>query len=524
MDTTPIGPFLGVNTRRPDFSLKTETGAYLRSAINVDINNAGDIIRRRGITKLQSMTNAHSLKMLTDSTGVLVRGSVMYAITLPAYTEIFITALVSDAIMSYTQVGGDLFYSNGTDIGRVHGGVRYPIGLPPPPVPTLSQVGGSLFKGRYQVGIAYVNSATGEEGALSDLAYIELASTGGIRVSLPGSTSGADNINVYLSESNGTVQMLHSIAGSSASSVDLTTPGTGRAASLRSEDVLPPGTLFYSNGRLCSFKDNMVYVGIPFRLGYYLPLVGFIPFHENVTVAIANESGTYIATDKTYFIPGDLLGDTEKILDVLPCGAVPGTAFTVPHKKTVGWFSKRGIVLADTDGTVDTSMSENIDITPPVLGISNVTETGGFRRVYSCGYSMNLDSKAVTLYEDWAFTSLSRRFGTRMDGIYQIDTDGVVNSTVNFGKQNFGTEKMKFMPAVYLGSSSGAVLNLRVKTPSMDYTYAARGFSLNLQMQRVDPGLGLLSNWFDLELSNTAGCDFTLASMSFAAKETARRI
>lgn len=522
--TITLGPYLGINNRLPDFALKTEVGAYLRSAVNVDITNAGNIVRRRGEVRLQAMGNAHSLEMVTDTTGFMVRGSVLYWVTLPAYTETLLQILTSDANMSYANLGSDWYFSNGTDIGRVNSGVAYPIALAPTAAPALATIGGDLPSGQYQVGISYVNATTGEEGAISDLAYKELTTLGGIRVTLPGALTGATHINVYLSESNGTVQMLHSSVTTATASIDLTTLPTGRAASARSEDVLPAGTLFYSNGRLCSFKANKVYVGLPFRLGYYLPLSGFIPFTETVTMAISNESGTYIAADKTYFFPGDLHDTVEQVRDVLPCGAVPGTTFAVPHKKTVGWFSKRGFVLVGTDGTIDTSMSDNVDITPPVLGFVNVTESEGIRKASGCGYSINLENKAVTTYSDWAFTSASRKYATKADGIYQIDTADVVTATVNFGKQNFGSDARKYMPAVYLGASSGAALNMRIKTPTQDYTYSARGASTDMQIQRVDPGKGLIANWFELELSNTAGGDFTLATVAFTPLATTRRI
>lgn len=524
MKTTKLGPFLGINNRRPDFSLKTDAGDYLKAADNVDITDAGNIVRRRGNVRLQAMTGAHSLKMVTPTTGFLVRASALYSVTLPAYTETLLAVLTSDATMSYAQLGNDLFYSNGTDIGRVTAGVSGPAGLAPMSAPALSTIGGDLLAGQYQVGVAYCNNVTGIEGAISDLAYIELAAAGGIRVTLPGVLDGATHINVYLSESNGTVPMLHSTVTVGTALIDLIALATGRPASQRIEDLLPAGTLFYGNGRLCSFKDGTVYVGLPFRPGYYLPLNGYVPFPEPVSIAIATQSGAYIVADKTYFVPGDLGTLTEKIREVLPCGAVPGTAFEVPHKNTVGWFSKRGFVLASQSGEVDASMADNVDVTPPFVGIANVTEDGGYRRVAGCGYAMNLENKAVTTYSDWAFTSASYKYGTKLDGIYQMDTADAAPATVNFGLQDFDSEMEKQMPGVYLGVSSAAPMNMRVKTPDMDYTYAARSAGVGMKLQRVDPGWGLRANWFELELSNTNGGDFTLATVSFAPQETTRRI
>jgi len=524
MKTLTLGPFLGINTRRPEFALSTDAGSYLRAADNVDITTTGHIVRRRGLSRLQATGNAHSLMMTTDTTGFLVRASALYAITLPAYTETLLHVLTSDATMSYEQVESDWYFSNGVDIGRVNAGVVYPIGLPPMSAPSLSAIGGGLLAGSYQVAIAYLNNATGEEGALSDIAYRDLPTTGGLRVALPGAQTGATHVNVYLSESNGTVQMLHSTVTAATTSIDLTTLATGRPATGRSDALLPPGTLFYANGRLCSHSGNMVYVGLPFKHGYYLPLSGFIPFPETVTIAVCNQNGTYIAADKTYFIPGDL-GDVQgQIRDVLPCGAVPGTVFKVPHQPLVGWFSKRGFVVADTDGGINTTMSDAVDVTPPEIGFANVMDQGGFRRVSGCGYSMNLGNFAATTYSDWGLTSASRVYGTKIDGIYQINTADAANSTVNLGKVDFGSEYIKAMPAVYVGSSSSDAIKLRIKAGSDDYTYTARSYGVALKENRIDPGKGLRANWSELELSNTAGCDFTIASVSSASVNTSRRI
>lgn len=525
METLKLGPFLGINGRKQPFSLHvSKTGDFLTAADNVDIDDSGNILRRRGVLRLQAMTNAHSLHMKSVSTGFMVRGSVLYAITLPTYTETLLKVLASDATMSYAQLGTDWYYSNGTDIGRVSSGVAYPIGLAPMPAPALSTIGGSLRQGQYQIGIAYANSTTGEEGAISDLAYQELTSTGGIRVTLPGALTGSTHVNVYLSESNGTVPMLHSSVVASTATIDLTTLATGRPCSFRNEDVLPAGTLFAHNGRLCSFSGDKVYVGLAWRPGYYLPAKGYIWFTEDVTIAAPNEGGVYVVADKTYFIPGDIGNTQDSLTVVLDYGAVPGTFFKLPEKKVVGWFSVNGFVLADTAGAIDTTMADRVTVTPPAIGVASVCECGGFRRVVSCGYAMNTGTKAVTTYSDWDFTSVSRCFGTKVDGIYKTDTADIVSATVNFGLQDFGTERIKAVPALYLGMKSALALNMRVKTPTHDYTYASRSSGADLAIQRISPGRGLKANWFELELSNTSGADFKLASVSTAQVTSTRRI
>jgi hypothetical protein len=527
MKTIPLGPFLGVNNRRPVFDLHIDkVGDFLASGNNIDIDNAGNIHRRRA-TMLTSGTpeNSHSLHMTGATTGYLVIDSVMYAVTLPTYTQMLFKVLTSNAAVSWIAIGDDLYYSNGTDKGRIAAGVWYPLGLPTPSAPTLSVIGGNLLKAHYKVSVAYYNDVTGEEGGISPAASTELSATGGIRVAIPASVPGATHINVYLSNANGDVAYWLATVAVGTAIYDCIALPTGREAAQRFEIPLPAGILFTSNNRLCSIVGNRIYIGLPWRHGYCLAVDGYLDFTAPVSLAVENQGGTYICADKTYWFPGDL-GDVQgSVTDVFPYGAVPGTVFHVPDKEVVGWFGSMGIVLADTQGGAVAVMNDNIDQTPPATGTAAVFQSNGYMRVASCGWCVNLENKAATSYSDWDFTSISGGYGTKADGIYLLDTDGPVDAMAGFGKLNFGTEARKYLPAVYLGVNCDDPMQLRVQAPKdTDYTYDARGSGTDMQIQRVDPGRGLEANWFDLSVMNQNGADFTLASVSFAATASSRRI
>ena len=49
--------------------------------------------------------------------------------------------------------------------------------------------------------------------------------------------------------------------------------------------------------------------------------------------------------------------------DVLPYGAVPGTAFSLPNSSEVGWFGAEGIVIAGTQGNVKPLTAGSITLT-----------------------------------------------------------------------------------------------------------------------------------------------------------------
>jgi|GEM_PF-2564780 len=543
MKTQPIGPFLGINNRLPDFALAVrDKGNWLRDAVNVDIDNAGRVRRRAAVTLAHAMSNADSLYLTSDTAGYLRRGSAIYAIALPTYAETLFKVLSADAPLSWAEYNGSLYYSNGTDSGRIENGVAYPWGMATPNAPTCSSIPGDLHAGTYQVAVSYSNSTTGEEGGISASSNPSLSAIGGIRVTLPGASSGATHVNVYLSTVNGSIPMWIGSYAIGTASVDIATEPTRlRESNGRFEQPLPAGTqVFLANGRLCSVSGNRINIGEPARPGYYIPIdgrqrtegtapdYGYVTFPANVDLVVPTQMGVYVAYGNiTQFFAGTDFASVELVKDVLPYGAIPGTAFVVPHKENplVGWFGAHGVVFGDPQGQVKDMMVDNIDLTPPASGTLVVVQSGGFRRVVSCGWCLNLENGAATRYEDWPVTSSSRSYATMPDGLYLLSGTGKVDAHVDLGKNDFSGENLKAMPACYLGAASDTPMELRVTTPDHeDYRYEARSSSTDLRIQRVDVGKGLRANWYDLSIYNTDGSDFMLASVSFAPVASGRRI
>ena len=524
MKTMLIGsPFLGINNRLPDFALHVpKVGDWLRSGVNVEVTNAGTIVRRKVATLLQAMTGAHSL-----TSGYYVRDSSIYTLV-GEFTKL----LSNNTSVSWCKSGDDLFYSNGVDSGRITAGVVYPLALPTPAQPTHTIIGGGLEPGWYQVATSYGRydgTTLLEEGGLSASGNHELTTLGGLRIPLPGPVTGATHVHIYLSKANGEVPYLLATAPVGTATYDCISLPTGRECTGRYEAPLPAGQLFMSNNRLCSIVGNTVYVGLPFRPGYYLPAEGYIPFPSPVTLAVENQGGTYVCAGRTYFFPGDFGNMEGTVRDVLPYGAVPGTAFKHPTEPVVGWFGAKGFVLADTQGQAKCVTEDAVDVVAPASGVAAVFETEGYRRVVSCGYCMNLENKAVTTYTGWDFNSVSEGYGAKSDGIYLLNSVGLVPWSVGLGKQNFGAENLKLMPAAYAGVASSTKTTLTVgyvdeRGDAQAYDFDTRDCSEMLQVQRFDTAKGMRSNWFDLTLSNADGSDFTLASVSFAPTASTRRI
>lgn len=532
MKTQPVGPFLGINNRRADFSLRVkDQGDYVRDAVNVDLDNRGFFRRRQGITLIQAMTGAHSVFEFGERR-YLVHDSVLYRWTVAPFSTTLVAVLTSNDRMSYAVHNGDVYYSNGTDSGRIAvDETRYPWAMASPAQPAITDVGGALPIGWYQVGVTYLNSATGEESGHNGTANIELTAPGGIQVTLPGASSGATHVRVYVSQTNGSVPGLIAECAIGTATYDITSlDGVSATLILKPVQPLPAGSrVFVYNGRLCSVTPaGVLYYSEPYRFGYAMP-ENSIKFEAPITVAVANQFGVYLCADKTRWIPGDINAPAEQIKDVLPYGAVAGTEFEFPDNSKVGWFGARGVVFADSQGQVEPVMSDNVDQTPPASGVSAVLSDHGFWRVVSCDWAVNLKTGAATRYSGVDLTSASGAYATRADGVYELagaDDAGVaIQSTIALGKLSFDDEHHKQLPATYLGVASEDKMQLWVQIPAgASYTYEARSNSDELAIHRVDPGRGLRANWYDLTLRNLNGCDFTLASVSFAAVATTRRI
>lgn len=530
MKTTHFGPFLGINNRLSPTALRVTTsqlnGQYLADAVNVDIDNTGKLCRRAATTLVHADTGAHSLFEGASGVFYMVRASNLYHVVMSPYAETLVTALSNDLPMSYAVLAGMVYASNGTDRLRIDGTTSAPYGLPTPAQPACAtQPAGGLPQGIYKVALSFFNNATGEESGLSPATHFSAAASTDIVVTLPSPPAGSTHTRLYVSTQNGTVPLHHTTVPNGTPSITVSTPGTGWEAYERFEDVLPPGRLFVSNGKLCSVANTTVYVGIPFRPGYHVPSESYLQFPAPVTIAIENQGGTYIVADKTYFFPGDLVFSETVVDDVFPFGAVPGTEFRDTEGAVVGWFSHKGIVVAGKNGEASAVTMENIDVVPPVSGNSVILEGRGYKHVVSCGWSVNLENNRATRYTGWDFSSVSGGYGTSTGGIYALESDGLVDALIDFGKFDFGTENLKLIPNVYLGTDCAEAFLMEMVMPDdTRYTYKARSYQSGVMNQRFDLGKGLRCTWFGAMLMNQNGADFTISTLSLAPTVSTRRI
>ena len=377
-NTVPIGPFVGINNRLHDHQLGIvergrKAGDYLRNAVNVDLTAAGTLQRRKGSALTQAGTDCHSL-WSDGKTAFYVDGDTLYQYPRTALR----TGFVPGRRVSWCKTPtGDVIWSNGTVMERIRAGASSPPGLAVPnPAPTVTAAsGGGLNAGVYQVAITATN-ADGEESGATWPIQVAVPEGGRIEVSgLPGTL-----VNIYVSPLNG--DALYLTASTTASSYIIPVMGAqGVQCPTLNLRPLPAGRFVREyHGRLLVADAAGIYYSEPWAYGLYNPLRGYIPL-AGITLLEPGQTGVYVATaDKTYWLSGLDVDQIERMVELLPYGAVEGGATRIENSNDVAWFSARGLVIGTQDGQVKNVQEANVAIEGGRTAATLYREQDGMRQ------------------------------------------------------------------------------------------------------------------------------------------------
>lgn len=142
-------------------------------------------------------------------------------------------------------------------------------------------------------------------------------------------------------------------------------------------------------------------------------------------------------------------------------------------------------------------------------------------------------NNASTRYANFDFNSFAvfkgRAYGVRSDGLYLLEGDDdagmPITASMHFGKVKFGSSAMKRLGAVYVGAASDGALYLKVTTKAQGtFLYKARSSDPDMKTQRFDVGRGFFDSYYEFELFNAEGADFSLDSIEFVPVPTGRRV
>ena len=154
-------------------------------------------------------------------------------------------------------------------------------------------------------------------------------------------------------------------------------------------------------------------------------------------------------------------------------------------------------------------------------------------------YVINLNNGAVSVYNNFNFNSFAKigdkYYGASDDGIFELagadDAGTAIAASVALGTEDFEMEKvmsaeaMKRVDTAYLGVSTDGtvVLNVTANGATNSYTLTATT-QTSVHTGRLMLGKGVASRYWDFELTNVDGADFTLESMTFYPVALTRRV
>lgn len=549
-----------VNTFAP-FSMPKDA---VLDALNVDFLNNGWVRSRPGFGPEAPVDQGHSL-CTAGSTTLMVFGEdlvVLDSIS-PLTTTTLRSGLTTMRHVSYAELGGEVWWSNGEESGRCNSDhTDSPWAVPTPAsAPTLaSNLSGTLPAGSYRVAITHA-MLDGEESA-AQIASVDLASAGGITVTLPAAQTGVDKFVVYCSGPDGAVLQRYSTVAAATASVSISAPAEGRSVGQRVFlSPLPAGdTVAFFNGRLLSASGRVLSYSDVYDFGLYNPAKNWIMLPDEIRIVAPCENGVFIGTTRAvYWYAGTDIAKAEKF-ERVPASSVRGTVFNHPNGVAVGWLSSEGMLIGTPDGAV-ASPHKKAGFLPPKAeyGRAWVREYQGETHVLfsldtSARYPADVNdafTEAREAYDDdqttlcvnlttgaasryaWAFNSFAQidrvAYGMDAAGLRELggdEDDGLlIESVIDFGKPTISGQ-ISTPVNVYAYGESSDKLTLVVTTPTgAAYEYLSDRAVTGGQCMRFQPGKGLRAAFHGLRITNGSyGSSFSIAAVEALVAISNRRV
>lgn len=368
---------LGLDVVTPEGSLPR--GAA-RRVTNVVLANDGAFSMRPGFDPLFiDLPRAHSFWISPAQTRVFAAAdTTLYEIDLDAGTATALfTALPFDQPVEYDDVGPDVYFTCAGVLRKVapDGTVRRPgvaslVGVRP----TLAATTGGLPPGRYGVAYGLVNDL-GEESGTSNIAWITLATGGGIALSGIQTAANVEYAQLYITAPNGPVlrrQQKVAIAAT-ASIVD---DARGDACTRLNLQPMPGGSIVrYHKGRVYVVDGNWVWISDPLDYGVSNVESGWLTVRRTITSFQPVAGGIFMGLrERTVFLAGDGPEDFRHV-NASAHGALPQSGTVVPpdffssgisksqDQPVAAWLSEIGLAIGRVDGSIAYPQENRIALT-----------------------------------------------------------------------------------------------------------------------------------------------------------------
>lgn len=334
--TPKVAAWTGIDNLRPADALRP--GAA-RELVNVDLNAALQLQRRGGYSNRWPATMAHSLAsssvgMLCVLDGVLARLD-----DAPGFTPIRAGLPGELAPLSYAELNGDVYWTNGHEFRCVRGHdlADTPGWMECEATPDVQlSTNGGLRAGEYLVAQTFVD-ASGRESGADNAVLVTVPEGGGLLVTAAGVSPEAVRARFYVSAANSEVFYFAREVALPHPAVLIGAGGErGKPIETLFHAPLPPGQLLAAhNARLWMAVGPLLYFGEAFRYGLAKHDAAY-RFAGDIDLlqpcGTANAGGLYVAAGKRVFWMAGADPATMVRTAVHPFGVQPGSGRTVPGK------------------------------------------------------------------------------------------------------------------------------------------------------------------------------------------------
>lgn len=337
---------------------------WLATADNVNITDTGAIVKREGYASAKSGSFTGVFSTSDHQRLYLVDGGV-----LKTYDGAALAAGFGSAPMSWTELNGQVFYSNGIDAGII---------LPDntvldwrwdvPVAPTVSAVTGTMAPGMYRV-VCTTTLPDGRETGPSDAVDIVLTDGQALQVSCTG--------NVYIAPANSTV---FQYAGSDTLVWNQSPDVLGRELLTGwFSDPLPFGveTIQAWRGRIYAAmfmpteNQSVVWFSEPFGPHLFNLASSFFMVPGHAHMLAPTKDALIVGTDTRVYAY-----NVESITELAPYGTVPGQHWDTDDGRIIFWTT-RGVCAA----LPFTNLTEqSVSVAPGVKAGGAIVRQGGQKR------------------------------------------------------------------------------------------------------------------------------------------------
>lgn len=320
-------PFLGIDRLTNDDNLASQTGNYLRDAINVDIDEAGKIALRSSGEQVTNnkFTDLWQSPLHKDLFGRL--SDTWVKINSDWSCEKL--AVIGEGNCYHTLLNNRVIVAGKLGIFIYDGIKAKPLTIPTPPTPLGVPHEGGLNKGSYLIAIAWLSGEV--QSAVSVISTVEVQHNGGVTIMLPMCLDeNVTGVRVFASHPNGA--MLYRLGDYPITTlqVTLTNDLLGRAE-FESMSPMPTGKyLCVWRGRLITVSANRLMFSQPLAYHIHDERFDFFMLPQKITFVIPVNAGLWVGlTDSVVF----LAGTSPQELSLVKKGSgspLSGSAISIP--------------------------------------------------------------------------------------------------------------------------------------------------------------------------------------------------